>query len=240
MSGLTQHAVPAGTELKVTLHVDEQTLTLKGQVKHAEPNVGLGIEFHEIRKGERQILQFLIRKLAEKHLEDNLQLRGRPIGYVERHPRAARLPMLGDPESAKHSLARRPPLRPLLHATSRLLAVDFFQARSFAFEAAQIVELGAADFRGAQQLHLVDHLGIEREDTLHAVAEADLAHGEAGLRPPAARDHHAFERLQAFLVAFLDLDVHPDGIARHEFGMSVRLVFASSFSMIRLVMIFPP
>lgn len=31
------------------------------------------IEFHEIRKGERQILQFLIRKLAEKHLEETLQ-----------------------------------------------------------------------------------------------------------------------------------------------------------------------
>lgn len=70
---LTKHMVPAGTELKVTLHVDDHNLTLKGQVKHAEPQVGLGIEFREIRKGERQMLQFLIRKLAEKHLEDTLQ-----------------------------------------------------------------------------------------------------------------------------------------------------------------------
>jgi hypothetical protein len=69
----TKHVVPAGTELKVTLHVDDHNLTLKGQVRHAEPHVGLGIEFREIRKGERQILQFLIRKLAEKHFEDNLQ-----------------------------------------------------------------------------------------------------------------------------------------------------------------------
>ncbi len=70
---LTKHMVPAGTELTVTLHVDDHNLTLKGQVKHAEPQVGLGIEFHQIRKGERQMLQFLIRKLAEKHLEDTLQ-----------------------------------------------------------------------------------------------------------------------------------------------------------------------
>lgn len=70
---VTRQAIPAGTDLKVTLHVDDHTLTLKGQVKHAEPNVGLGIEFHEIRKGERQILQFLIRKLAEKHFEENLR-----------------------------------------------------------------------------------------------------------------------------------------------------------------------
>ena len=70
---LTNQTVPAGTNLIVTLHVDDQNLTLKGQVKHADPNVGLGIEFHKIRKGERQILQFLIRKLAEKHFEDTLQ-----------------------------------------------------------------------------------------------------------------------------------------------------------------------
>jgi hypothetical protein len=70
---LTKQIVPAGTNLIVTLHVDDQHLTLKGQVKHADPHVGLGIEFHKIRKGERQILQFLIRKLSEKHFEDTLQ-----------------------------------------------------------------------------------------------------------------------------------------------------------------------
>jgi hypothetical protein len=70
---MTKHQVPAGTELKVMLHVDDHHLTLKGLVRHAEPQVGLGIEFREIQKGERQILQFLIRKLAEKHLEDTLQ-----------------------------------------------------------------------------------------------------------------------------------------------------------------------
>ncbi len=70
---LTRHMVPAGTELQVTLHVEDQILTLKGQVRHAEPQVGLGIEFHEIRKGERQMLQFLIRKLADKHFEETLQ-----------------------------------------------------------------------------------------------------------------------------------------------------------------------
>ncbi len=70
---MTRHVLPVGTEVKLTLHVDNYDLTLKGQVRHAEPQAGLGIEFREIRKGERQILQFLIRKLAEKHLEDTLQ-----------------------------------------------------------------------------------------------------------------------------------------------------------------------
>jgi hypothetical protein len=62
-----------GTELKVVLSVGDHELALKGQVRHGDQNAGLGIEFREIRKGERQILQFLMRKLAEKHLEDTLQ-----------------------------------------------------------------------------------------------------------------------------------------------------------------------
>ena len=34
---LTKQMMPAGAELKVTLHVDDRNLTLKGQVRHAEP-----------------------------------------------------------------------------------------------------------------------------------------------------------------------------------------------------------
>ena len=34
--------------------------------------------------------------------------------------------------------------------------------------------------------------------------------------PAAARNHDAFECLQTLLVAFLDLHVHADGVARHE------------------------
>ncbi len=69
----TKQIIPIGAELTVTLHVEDQNLTLKGLVRHAEANVGMGIEFKQIRKGERQILQFLIRKLAEKHFEETLQ-----------------------------------------------------------------------------------------------------------------------------------------------------------------------
>ena len=69
----SRHVVLPGTELKVALSVGDYELALKGQVRHGDQNAGLGIEFREIRKGERQILQFLMRKLAEKHLEDTLQ-----------------------------------------------------------------------------------------------------------------------------------------------------------------------
>jgi len=55
-----------GTDLKLVLKVANYDLSLKGQVRHAALDVGLGVEFREIRKGDRAILQHLIRKLAEK------------------------------------------------------------------------------------------------------------------------------------------------------------------------------
>ena len=43
-----------------------------------EQQVGLGIEFREIRKGERQMLQFLMQKLGEKRFEETLQFEVHP------------------------------------------------------------------------------------------------------------------------------------------------------------------
>jgi PilZ domain len=64
--------LPPGTDLKVVLRIGEHELSLKGSVRHAD-HQGLGIEFQQIRKGERQILQFLMRKLADRHFEETLQ-----------------------------------------------------------------------------------------------------------------------------------------------------------------------
>lgn len=62
----TTSVVLPGTELKLVLNVANYDLTVKGQVKHAALDVGVGIEFREIRKGDRPILQYLLRKMAEK------------------------------------------------------------------------------------------------------------------------------------------------------------------------------
>src|SRR5581483_10691220 len=96
--------------------------------------------------------------------------------------------------------------------------LDVAQASSLATQGTQIIQLGAADLRGTQDVHLVDHLRVGREDALDPVTEADLAHREAGLRAVALRDHDAFEGLEAFFVAFLDLHLNADCIARPEGG----------------------
>ena len=46
---------------------------MKGTVRHTAPNMEVGIEFYEIRKGDRQILQFLMRKLTENQFEESFQ-----------------------------------------------------------------------------------------------------------------------------------------------------------------------
>jgi len=43
-------------------------------VRHAAPGVGLGIEFREVRKGDRAILQYLLRKM------DNARQAGEKAG----------------------------------------------------------------------------------------------------------------------------------------------------------------
>jgi hypothetical protein len=62
----SRHLVVPGTELKMVLNVSNCDLAVKGRVRHADLNFGLGIQFREIRKGDRQILQFLLRRLAEE------------------------------------------------------------------------------------------------------------------------------------------------------------------------------
>jgi hypothetical protein len=70
----TQQALPLGTEVKLVLNVDSYDLSVKGQIRHVDPQLGLGVEFQEIRKGDRQILRFLLRKLAEQQLEEGFDL----------------------------------------------------------------------------------------------------------------------------------------------------------------------
>lgn len=58
----TRSLVVPGTDLKLVLRVANYDLAFKGLVRHAALDVGLGIEFREVRKGDRAILQHLLRK----------------------------------------------------------------------------------------------------------------------------------------------------------------------------------
>jgi hypothetical protein len=62
----TRSVLMPGTKLKLILNVANYDLALRGNVRHGSLESGMGIEFHEIRKGDRSILQHILRRLAEQ------------------------------------------------------------------------------------------------------------------------------------------------------------------------------
>jgi len=98
-----------------------------------------------------------------------------------------------------------------------LSSFDFFDSGSFATKFADVIQLGAPDAACADDFNFVDDLRMHRKDAFNAVSERDFANGES--RSHAAvleADADAFEHLDALFVAFLDLYVNFDGIARLE------------------------
>lgn len=69
-----RNAPPLGTDLNLVLKIYNYEFSLTGQVRHVDVEEGTGIQFHKIRKGDRQMLQFLLQKLAEQKLEESLQI----------------------------------------------------------------------------------------------------------------------------------------------------------------------
>src|SRR6266566_8730193 len=97
----------------------------------------------------------------------------------------------------------------------RLLLARFLHARRLALQLAQEVQLGAADLRRAEDLDPVDDRRVEREDALDPLPERDLSDRERRARAaPVHADHHAFEHLDALLVAFAHLHVDFHGVTR--------------------------
>jgi len=95
----------------------------------------------------------------------------------------------------------------------------FAKTGSLALQTAQIVELGATDAPGAHDVNVIDDFGMQGEDTLDTLSEADLANRDGGAYSRIiAGNYRAFEDLQAFFVAFLDLDVNFNRVTGPERG----------------------
>jgi PilZ domain len=75
----THSMLVPGTSLKVILNFANFDLALKGQVRHGALDVGVGIEFREIRKGDRSVLQYVLRKLAEQEREQHSEARAATV-----------------------------------------------------------------------------------------------------------------------------------------------------------------
>ncbi|SRR6266496_743249 len=59
-----------GTDFRLMLNVFDVTLALKAQVKYLVDNLGMGVEFQEIRRGDRPLLSYVLSKLKSKRVEE--------------------------------------------------------------------------------------------------------------------------------------------------------------------------
>ncbi len=66
----TRSVLMPGTKLRLVPNVANFDLALRGNVRHGSVESGMGIEFQEIRKGDRSILQHILRRLAEQRPEE--------------------------------------------------------------------------------------------------------------------------------------------------------------------------
>lgn len=59
-----------GTGLRLVLNLCDVTVALRGHVRYASQNHGMGVEFQEIRQGDRPLLDYVLGRLKKPHTED--------------------------------------------------------------------------------------------------------------------------------------------------------------------------
>jgi len=68
---INAHDPPAaGTSLRLVLNMCEVSVALRGHVRYASQNRGMGIEFEEIRQGDRPLLDYVLNRLKKPRTED--------------------------------------------------------------------------------------------------------------------------------------------------------------------------
>jgi hypothetical protein len=65
---------PPGADLRLSLNIFDISVALKAQVKYIANNLGMGVEFQEIRQGDRPVLDYLLHQLKTKSIEEFAQL----------------------------------------------------------------------------------------------------------------------------------------------------------------------
>ena len=59
-----------GSDFRLTLNVFDVSVAIKAQVKYLVDNLGMGVEFQEIRRGDRPLLNYVLSKLRTRRVEE--------------------------------------------------------------------------------------------------------------------------------------------------------------------------
>ncbi|HEX4783376.1 MAG TPA: PilZ domain-containing protein [Candidatus Sulfotelmatobacter sp.] len=59
-----------GTDCRLALNIFDVSLAVKAQVKYMVDNLAMGVEFHEIRRGDRPLLTYVLSKLRNNRVKE--------------------------------------------------------------------------------------------------------------------------------------------------------------------------
>lgn len=59
-----------GTDFRLMLNMLDVSVALKAQVKYLVDNLGMGVEFQEIRRGDRPLLNYVLSKIKSRRVEE--------------------------------------------------------------------------------------------------------------------------------------------------------------------------
>jgi hypothetical protein len=63
-----------GTDFRLMLNMFDIRVAVKAQVKYLADNLGMGVEFQQIRRGDRPLLSYVLSKLRTKRVEDFVEV----------------------------------------------------------------------------------------------------------------------------------------------------------------------
>jgi hypothetical protein len=63
-----------GTDFRLMLNVFDVSVALKAQVKYLVDNLGMGVEFQQIRRGDRPLLSYVLSKLKTRRVEEFVEV----------------------------------------------------------------------------------------------------------------------------------------------------------------------
>ena len=73
-----------GTDVRLMLNMFDISVAVKAQVKNLVGELGMGVEFHEIRRGDRPLLTYILSKLRTRRVEEfaDLEVVVEPLAAV--------------------------------------------------------------------------------------------------------------------------------------------------------------
>jgi hypothetical protein len=63
-----------GTDFRLTLNMFDISVAVKAQVKYLVDNLGMGVEFQQIRRGDRPLLSYVLSKLRARKVEEFVEV----------------------------------------------------------------------------------------------------------------------------------------------------------------------